>query len=321
MNFTDLRLKIQRFFRRTRYIFLVAIIGLAILVTLNTIVKYRPQQVVPETNLDTRASVMDPNVKTPTQVSSSIEELISIYMGYCNKNDFSSAFDMLSEKCQQYMFHNDINEYLQYMYTIMPTPKEYTIQNYSDLTVNGKTYYVYQLKYFDNLIETGLTNTTYAYTTEKITFVREGEGSLQMNVGNFVDFEDIKRLTEGEYLKIDVLTSLVQYSTITYEVKFTNRTDNYIVISDSNEDEEITITLNEETRHPVERPDIILEPHESKTVSIQFTKFFDDSDPVTAISFPNIRVMTKYSGSDAAPEVIEDEKNNAEAKLGMSVGL
>ena len=76
MNFTDLRLKIQRFFRRTRYIFLVAIIGLAILVTLNTIVKYRPQQVVPETNLDTRASVMDPNVKTPTQVSSSIEELI-----------------------------------------------------------------------------------------------------------------------------------------------------------------------------------------------------------------------------------------------------
>ena len=73
--------------------------------------------------------------------------------------------------------------------------------------------------------------------------------------------------------------------------------------------------------HPVDRPDIILNPHESKTVSIQFTKFFDDSDPVTEMSFPNIRVMSKYTAEGASQEVIEDEINNAIAKLGMSVGL
>ena len=50
----------------------------------------------------------------------------------------------------------------------MPTRKEYVIQNYSNVKYGGKSLYIYEVRYFDDIMATGLTNSEYHYTQENL---------------------------------------------------------------------------------------------------------------------------------------------------------
>ena len=103
---------------------------------------------------------------------------------------------------------------------------------------------------------------------------------------------------------------------------FTNRSEYTIVISDKQEKDEITLVLQNEVRNRTDVADIILEPSESVTLKFTFPKFVDDGDVSKSLSFPAIRVMEKYSGTEVIEEaVIQSEIDNAIAKFSMDVGV
>ena len=196
--------------------------------------------------------------------------------------------------------------------------KKYAIQDYSN---DGNTY-IYQIKYTDDLLATGLTNSVYQYTEEKIIFKRQKDGTIEMAVGNFVDFADIKNISENNYVKIDVKSVVKYYSIEVYTIKLTNRTENTIVISDGQENGEVVLNLNSsETRdRNEEQNEIVLKPKESKTIKISFPKFYDNKDDAQSITFGAIRVMENYSGTeDVSNEIIQSEIQNAIAKLSVNI--
>lgn len=321
MNFTEFRLKFRRFFRKYRRILLAVFIVWAMIFFINKIVGNLNNDYIAEQTYEPHIAVINNSRKVSSSMQRNIEEMIEEYMNYCNNSEFDKAFEMLSKDCREYEFNNDIETYMSYLYTKMPTPKVYAIQNYSSTEYNGKEMYIYEIKYTDDLLATGLTNSTYNYTQENITFFK-GDDGIEMNVGNYMYHTDIKNISENEYLKIDVVDKVVNYSIETYKVKFTNRSNYTIVIADGQEDDEVLLRLNNETRKRSEVNDIVLKPGASDTVKFTFKKFVDDGDNSNFILFSSIRVMEQYSGTENVEEaVIQSEIDNAIAKFSMEVSV
>ena len=316
--FTDLRLKGLHFLKKNgKIIFIVFCIWMIVFLINIFLKNYEPKPEL-QTTYEPHTSVMDSSKSVSQRVSNPIEKMIEEYVGYCNEAEWTKAFNMLSPICREYSFENDLGKFMDYVYTKMPSKKEYTIQNFSN---DGNTY-IYQIKYTDDFLATGLTNTTYSYTEEKMVFKKQKDGSIEMSVGNFVDYADIKNISENDYLKVDVKSVVKYYSLEAYTVKFTNRTDYTIVISDGQETGEVLLNLNSSDVR--ERTDInshiVLKPKESKTLTLKFQKFYDNKDAAQSLTFGAVRVMEQYSGTDGiTDEAIHSEIQNAIAKFSVNI--
>lgn len=321
MTYTDFRLKIRRWFRKYSKLVLVLFLGWFTIFIINYYMNHQTIKPEPETTYEMHTSVMDTRSAVPTSIQDTIEEMIDEYVRYCNEGNFQKAFNMLSEDCQKYEYDNNVVNFMQHVYTKMPTKRHHAIQNYSNTQYDGNKLYIYEIKYTDDLLATGLTNATYAFTSEKMVFYNEND-EVKMNVGDYVYHSDIKKISENEYLKIDVIDKIANYSSETYQVKFTNRSNYTVVIADGVETDEINLVLPNETRQRGSTFDIVLNPQESQTYTFEFPKFMDDGDISQSLLFSSIRVMEQYSGTDEiAKEVIQSEIDNAISKFSMTVGL
>ncbi len=323
MGYTELRLKLRHWFRKYRRLILVIFIIWLGIFLINLYFSLRTVKPEVSTTYDAHTSVIDSSASTPTIMREPIEDVIKKYVDYCNDGNYQAAFDLLSKDCQQNQFNNDIEKFMQHVYTKMPMPKNYSIQSYSNVNYNKKKLYIYEVKYTDDLLATGLTNTTYSFTSEKMAFYRDDNDDLQMNIGDYILFDDVKRISENEYLKIDVMNKTVSYKTEIYEVKFTNRSNYTIVVSDGAENEEILLSLPNEVRSRLMSSNVVLDPNETMTYKFEFPKFVDDGDVSQGLVFSSIRVMEKYSGAgeEVPQETIQSEIDNAISKFSMTVGL
>lgn len=320
MNFTELRLRFRHWVRKYRKVIFVVFVIWGVVFLINLYMRNRKIEPVPTTTKEPHTAVIDQSSSTPKSIQTPIEDMLKEYIGYCNEGNYQKAFNMLSEDCRSYEFDNDVEKFMSHVLVKMPTPKKYSIQNYSNTTYGNKKIYIYEVKYTDDLLATGLTNTTYAYTSEKFTFYEDDNDQLQMNAGDYIYHSDIKSISENEYLKIDVVDKVVNYSIEQYEIKFTNRSNYTIVIADGVETDEVVLSLPAETRKRSETGNIVLAPQEAITLNFTFPKFVDDGDVSQAIVFSSIRVMEKYSGTEDIDEAtIQSEIDNAISKFSMEV--
>lgn len=287
----ELRLKIRHWIKKYgKILFFIIIVWISIFIINKFLGDYQTEE-VPNTTKTPQVAVMSANEKVSKKVQTSAEEFIESYVDACNQGKYQKAFAMISENCRKYEFDDDVEKFAKYVLEKMPTPKKYSIQNYS----NTQGYYIYEVKYFDDMLATGLTNSEYNFTTEKMVLKKNSKGSFDIAVGNFIEYKDINSVAENDYLKIDVKNCIVRYSTQTYEVKLTNRTDYIIVVSDNYVEDEISLALSGEYRGTENsNTTVVLAPEESITVKLGFMKFIDDNDEAQSILFSNIRVLEEY---------------------------
>ena len=322
MNYAELRLKFRHFVRKYQKLILIALIVWGLVFLLNLLMAHRTVEPEAETSYEVHASVIDSSDETPRSMQQPIEENVKEYVGYCNEGNYQKAFDMLSEGCRKYAFNDDIYVFMDHVLTKMPTPKEYVLQDYSNMKYDKDNLYIYEIKYLDDYLSTGLTNQVYSFTSERMTFFENEDGNIEMNVGNFIYHTDIKSISENEYLKLDVIDKVVRYSIETYKVKLTNRSQYTVVIADGEEDDEVSLKLTNETRKRSEITDIVLAPKEEIELEMTFPKFVDDGDLSTALVLSSVRVMETYSGTDEVPEeTIQYEIDNAISKFSMEANI
>ena len=320
MNFTDFRLRIRHFFRRNKKLIFVIFIVWAIIFFINFMLGRKKIDTTPKTTYEPHVSVIDSNVSTPKVLQNPIEDMIKEYIDACNDGNYQKAFDMLSEDCKKYAFNNNIENFMSHVLVKMPMPRRYAIQDYSTATYGNKKMYIYDIKYTEDILATGLTNSTYSYTSEKMVFYENEDDELLMNVGNYLYHEELKKIAENEYLKINVNDKTIDYETETYNVRLTNRSNYTIVIADGVENDEVVLVLPNEVRKRAEIDDIVLKPGDDFEMVMTFPKFADDGDISQGINFSQIRVMETYSGTENVDEsIIQSEINNAISKFSMEV--
>lgn len=320
MNLTEFRIKIRYFFRKNKKIIIMVISIWAIVIFVNYMLKNRVNNPKPTTTYEPHVSVMSQTSSTPKSMQEPIEKLIKSYVTACNEGDYEKAYNLLSDDCRNYEFDNSQEKFLNHVLTKIPSKKEFSIQDYSNLIVDSKKLYIYEVKYTEDLLATGLTNSEYMYTSEKMSFYRDDDGKIKMSVGSYIYFTPVQSISENEYLKIDIQNKLVKYETETYEVKFTNRSENTVVIADGYGKSEVQLQLNNEVRTMQNENNIVLLPGESETIKLVFPKYVDDGDSSNSLIFGSIRVMENYSGTMNVDEnTIQNEIDNAVAKFSMNV--
>ena len=212
--------------------------------------------------------------------------------------------------------------FLLHVLTKIPNKRNYTIQDYSNVKAGNRKVYIYEIKYTEDLLATGLTGSEYMYTSEKIAFYEDEEGNLKMSIGNYIYETPIQSIVENEYLKVDVISKKVGYDEESYEVKFTNRSEYTVVIADGKGNSEANLQLNNETRNRIENKSIVLAPGGTSRQIMSFQKFVDDGEISKGLIFGSIRVMENYSGTENIPEeIIQNEIDNALAKFSITVSI
>ena len=311
--FTDFRIKFNRFWRKNKYLILIIIVVWAIIIAVNYFLASLKKEQGPQTSYNPHTSVMDSSSKVPTKQQESIENAIDKFIRLCNEKNYEEAYALLSQECKDYMYTTK-DEFKEYVDGIFDTEKRYSIQNYSNID----NMYIYQVKIFDDILSTGLTNTVYSYTDERFTITHDSAGEVKLSVGKFIAKKDIKSVAEDDFLKIDIQSKLVTYDSEIYTIKITNRSDYVVVVADGEVNaEEVLLDLGGEYRSQINAiSDIILYSGQSKTYNIEFTKFYDDGDTSKAIVFNAIRVLKSYNGQESATE---EALENAVKKYSLKI--
>lgn len=303
----DTRLKIRNFFKK--YGKLIGIIALVwfIIIAINNLLKESNKIKEPTTTYTPHEAVLDSNEKAPTKVKNSMEEFIDKYINYCNNEQYTAAYNMLSEECKDYF--GTFSTYAAYVSNKFDQPKIYSIQNYSNK--DGK--YIYNVKLYDDILASGLTNSVYNYQEEKITASYDEDNNVVFSVGNYIGEVEINNVQENDYVKIDLLSKSVKYSTETYKVRITNRSENILVIKNGFVESEVVLELDGEIRADIgTNNNIIIEPGEEFLAHFTFNKYYDDSGEANNLIFNSIRVVENY---------IEDDPNEENAIYKFSVQL
>lgn len=317
--FTNVRIKVLQFLRKNAKVIFVVVCIWAVVFLVNLYLKNYKPPVDLQTTYEPHVSVMDETEKVPQKVSNQVEEMLDTYMKYVLEGNVESAYNMLSEECKENSFDNQLNAFTTYVLNKVGDAKRYVIQDYSN---DGNTY-IYQVKYTDDFLATGLTNTTYSFTEEKIVFKKQKDGTLSMAVGSFVDYEEIHNVAENQYLKVEVQAVQKFYGYEMYTVKMTNRSDETVVIADGQEENEIFLTLeSKDVRSVMNVTKLVLEPGESTIQKMQFQKFYDNEDEASSLTFGSVRVMEQYSGIENVPEEVRQaEIQNAVAKFSVNIPI
>ena len=85
MTYTDLRLKIRRWFRKYSKLVLVLFLGWFTIFIINYYMSHQTIKPEPETTYEMHTSVMDTRSTVPTSIQDTIEKMIDEYVGYCNE--------------------------------------------------------------------------------------------------------------------------------------------------------------------------------------------------------------------------------------------
>lgn len=299
----DIELKLRRFFRKYGRILIVIFVIVAIIITVDRILKNANKYETPTTTLTPDEPVLDNGGTVPKKVHNTVEEFIDQYVKYCNSGDYSSAYAMISEDCKQEYF-GSITYFIEYVQNKFYDERNYAIQSYS--TFNDK--YIYTVKLFDDFLATGLTNSKYRYQEEKIVASYDEDRNIVISVGNFIEKNEIQSVQENEYLKVDIKNQIIKYSYEEYVIKLTNRSNYTVIIQNSEADEkEIVMNLGQEVRNNEVTTEVILEPGESKIIYPIFQKFYDDGDTTKEVIFTSVRVV--------------DENGNEIDKMSMRMGF
>ena len=314
--FTNLRIKIIKFFKKYKKLIFLLLVIYIIIFLINKYLGSIQEIKVPITTYEPHVSIMDSTSSVPSKLQEPIEEILENFITYCNNKDYENAYNLLSDECKKAVYP-DVNSFKNYVDIHFKTKKLYSIQDYS----NVDKLYIYQVKLYDDFLATGLTDSEFKYYDEKITIVTDENNDLKLLVGKFIEKKDIKNVAEDDYLKIDIRTKLVNYDSETYHVRITNRSEYTIVLADNNAGvEEIVISLGLEyrSRDDSQIEKVILQPGESKEYDFTFTKFYDDGDTSQYMIFNAIRVMENYTGS---AETAEEEIENAKTKYILKIKI
>ena len=301
---SDIELKLRRFLRKYGKYILVGIAIFFTIVAVDRLLKGFNKNKGPETTFTPDVPIMDNTATVPSKVQKNVEDFIAEYIEYCNEGDFTSAYEMISEDCKNDYF-GTFSDYRDYVKEKFKRPRKYVIQSYS--IFNEK--YIYSVKLFDDFLATGLTNSSYRYSEEKIVASYDENKKLVFSVGNFIEKDELKSVQENDYLKVSVLDKVVLYEVEKYRIKVTNKSDYTIIIQNTEaDDDEIVLSLGREKRPNIDAErEIILEPGESTIVRPLFSKGYDYGGSAESLIFTSIRVI--------------DENDNEIDKFSMTMGF
>ena len=310
---TKILLALRNFWKKYwKYITIIAIVWIIVII-INNFLKNRVEEISITNTYTPDTPVIDSGGSVPRTEREEVNNTIDIFFNYCNNKEYKNAYDMLTVACQEYMYNDSLEEFIQYVDSIYTSKKIYNIQNYS----NVDDVYIYDINILDDILSTGTTGGYQTYS-EKIAIVKE-DGSMKISNQGYIGKTVFNNVyAEDNYVKISILNKNMSYQREEYAVEISNKTDGYIVIANGNVANEITLNLGDQTRPALDMINnpIIISPGKAANVFLLFDKYYDDGKTPTEMNFNLIRL---YSNNQET--AIEGLSTNANTTYSMNISL
>lgn len=313
--FTNFRIKIREFFRKYKYIIILVIIGFTIVIAVNETLKRYEPPVIPQTSYNPNKPIINEKEEVPEEEHESIQKLFDEYVGYCNNKEYEKAYNMLSTKCKEVVYPK-IENYKIYIDAVFDQKKIYNIQNMSN--IDGD--YIYRVRFLDDILATGLTGEDGLWYDEDIITVVTENNEKKLNIRKYIKSEEINRIFEDEYMKIEIEDRDVQYEAETYHLKISNRSEYIIVLSDFTEPNEVVIQAGGmiSSYEKEYNNKIVIKPGQTGYYTLMFDKSYDLSSKTQSMKFNKVRILKSYTGNE---ETKEEELKNAEAVYSLEIDI
>lgn len=242
--------------------------------------------VIKDTSKPSESVITGEEVKE--EVTEENTNIISNFVEFCNRKEYQSAYDLLSQDCKDTVFitlDNFINNYCNKI-------KFNNITYELELWYYTGNTYTYRITYFENnILSTGNINSD-NNIEDYITIVEENDGN-KLNISGFVGKENINKTQNSEGIEITINTRLRYRDYESYNITVKNTTDKTILLSEGNNGNDICLVDGNDVEYDSiinEVPLINLEiaPGGQKTIDIRFYKMYNLYRTVEKISFKNI---------------------------------
>lgn len=297
---TGLKVKISKWSKKHKKE-LIVLCGIAFLILciINTILKNKAPKIdPPSTTYTPHQSVYQEDVSVPKNYQQPIEDLVEKYFNYCNNGEYENAYNLITEDCRNKVYPT-LTQFKGYVDHVFQGKKKiYNIQNYS--VVDNK--YIYNVRILDDILATGTTD-GYSYYEEKLILI-EDNGQFKLSIGEYIGEEKLNIVAENDSMKVEIINKTVEYETETYTVKVTNKTNQYLVLLDNTQKDEILLNLGEQTRKPINTANSIvyLEPNSNKVETFVFNKFYDNGLKSQKLVFNSVRVLNEYDAKQGTTQ-------------------
>lgn len=243
--------------------------------TLNNVVSY---------NTSSESIISEEDV--PEQYREDFGNLIEQFFTYCINHETKKAYNLLSENTIDNLYPNETIFENLYCTEKFEGNKEFSYQSW----IKYGNLYIYQVKIFDNMLATGISNDT--YYEDYVTIVPEN-GEYKLNINELVGIKEIYQQYNSDELTIKVKESQVfmDYEIYSFEIK---NNSEIAVMLDSREDTDSTYIIDSlNNRYSAllyenNEEELILQPGETKTISIKFSDVYREGIVITQIHFSDI---------------------------------
>lgn len=265
--------------------------------TLSNVVSYdnQSQSIISEENV-------------PEQYREDFGNLINQFFTYCINDEPRKAYNLLAQETIDVLYPTEQIFESSYCSEKFAGDKEFSFQNW----IKSGDLYIYQVRIFDNMLATGISNDT--YYEDYVTITPE-DGEYKLNINNLIAVKDIFQNYSNDALEVTVRDSQVFMNYEIYSFEITNTSDKTVLV-DSREDTNTTY-LTDDTGNRYSsllyennEEELTLAPGETKRISIRFNDTYREGLVITQITFGDI-ILDK----DAYENGDEVERTTLEMEL------
>ena len=298
--YTNIRLIIGRYLRENMLKIIIILVLILFGTSIYNMILNYNTEVRPIVTKDIETPVIS-NQKFPSKIQEEGLKKINQFLNYVKEDKIDLAAEMLTEDAKYYSFKNK-KEAIGYIIEVYKG-KKYDIKPYGKVGND----YIYQVKVFEDILETGLTNTIYSFTDTKM-IIKNENGKIGLNIRGYIGKYKSSGFYEDNNLKVNIKGKNVWVEHEDYLLEITNRTNNYLVLKDKSNNTALAASLEvgNSNRKLIDEENIILKPLETRNILLRFPKMYFADKDATAINLDSIRVIKDYN--EISNSNLSDEK-------------
>ena len=298
--YTNIRLIIGRYLRENMLKIIIILVLILFGTSIYNMILNYNTEVRPIVTKDMETPVIS-NQKFPSKIQEEGLKKINQFLNYVKEDKIDLAAEMLTEDAKYYSFKNK-KEAIGYIIEVYKG-KKYDIKPYAKVGND----YIYQVKVFEDILETGLTNTIYSFTDTKM-IIKNENGKIGLNIRGYIGKYKSSGFYEDNNLKVNIKGKNVWVEHEDYLLEITNRTNNYLVLKDKSNNTALAASLEvgNSNRKLIDEENIILKPLETRNILVRFPKMYFADKDATAINLDSRRVIKDYN--EISNSNLSDEK-------------
>ena len=208
-------------------------------------------------------------------------DTIDMFIEYCNNQQISEAYDLLTEDCKQEMYSTEeVFKEAYYNNVFENTKKNVGVENWIN--------HIYKVNINDNFLATG--KYTKENTKQDYITVEEEEDSYKLNINSYIGKKAINRSNEQNGVQIEVLEEKSYMDYQIFKLRVTNNTDNTIMLDDKQNIKAMYIEDDNGIQysaytHEIGESDLEISARETKEIEIKYYSKYGSEKEISKVVF------------------------------------